>query len=423
MKRISALILSLIMILSFSSFAYAVESTYLAKAAFVTDVNNTGSNLTNDSSESDNATYQDINIGITSVGASTLQVTMAINNEDVIISGTPVGRSENGKAIYFSADSSNTNFEIVHMAYVDGTETTLYFENYSDEIAANHVLKLYLRDTTSSTKDYIILECFEFDYPYFDSLADLPVDALMGSWFTSEFDPISHDMVLGPTTRLSDSESMTFLDIFMYMGHTTEQTITLTSYVTYSPIPRDSEERVIYTLEVTDKSIVCDEDPSIESTSESALHVSELGLRQTTSPSTAFVSEQIDGNVTRKGIGFGAVSASISVGVGPFGTSLSVPVSGFDLQGTVDIDENWRFFSNDPENDEMLRHNETILDSDFMLSHEEDSFTVSCYIMDYGGVRRTNQEHKAIWDITLENRTTWIYDDVNIYHYFDFDIT
>lgn len=419
MKRFFAIILVLLMACNMSVAAFASEfQTYSAMVAIANDINEKGTNLTNDTNSDDNITQQKLNIRIAQISQSELQVLMPLGNEFVSVVGTPIARSENGEAVFFSATSSCADYSVVNMAYVNSTNTSMFFKTHCNSTASDGILKVYLKDLTSQTRDYILVECFEYIIPNFDAyIMDLPVDALAGSWYSREFKSISFGEVEpGISPAYASPKTKTFESTFWNLGAIETNTITLKSTVTYSDIHKNGEESFTYSLKVTGKSITCPDDPSVNSSTQSALYVTGLTLRQATSPNTAFTSEHIDGEVSRNGIGFGDLSASIGIGKGPFGVSLSIPLTGYTSCGTIDIDENWKFFDNDINTNDLKRTNKTTMSSDFMLADIDDRFVVSCMVMDFGGVERATQLHKGIWDIEIENRGAFEYTDETFSH-------
>lgn len=178
--HIVSLSLSLALLVSLmlpSAAAIQQESgpSYMAKVAIVTNVNDNGTNLNNDGVGTDNTIYQDLQVSIHTTTQAELQLEAMIGNKAVTITGVPAARSENMKAIFFSASSSTAKYDVVNMAYVDGTATSLYFKNYSETINASSVLKVYLRDTTSNTRDYVMIECFDFTLSNFSNIvAEFP---------------------------------------------------------------------------------------------------------------------------------------------------------------------------------------------------------------------------------------------------------
>ena len=111
-----------------------------------------------------------------------------------------------------------------------------------------------------------------------------------------------------------------------------EQThkITLATDCIYSNIRVGRMTDIVYRIEITGKSMTCPDNPSLNSRTESYLHVDAAALRQTTVPNVAFVSTSIDGKVQNNSWG---------------GASLSVPVS-FSGSSTVNINNTYEGYVN-----------------------------------------------------------------------------
>lgn len=129
MKRFFAIILVLLMACNMSVAAFASEfQTYSAMVAIANDINEKGTNLTNDTNSDDNIIQQELNIRIAQISQSELQVLMPLGNELVSVVGTPIARSENGEAVFFSATSSCADYSVVNMAYVNSTNTSMFLK-------------------------------------------------------------------------------------------------------------------------------------------------------------------------------------------------------------------------------------------------------------------------------------------------------
>lgn len=418
--HIVSLSLSLALLVSLmlpSAAAIQQESgpSYMAKVAIVTNVNDNGTNLNNDGVGTDNTIYQDLQVSIHTTTQAELQLEAMIGNKAVTITGVPAARSENMKAIFFSASSSTAKYDVVNMAYVDGTATSLYFKNYSETINASSVLKVYLRDTTSNTRDYVMIECFDFTLSNFSNIvAELPADALMGAWAAEEFCPVSTEETDSPTSRTTSNNPRTIEETFWNLGCEETHSITLVSNVTYSKIPANGDEDITYILTVTSKSISCEEDPTHDSSKESALYVTDLALSQACAPYIFITSEHIDGVVRKESLLVGSLSADIGVSFGPLSISLGVPTSADSWR--YDIDKTAQYFANPDSAGKYCRSIITELGSNLMLAKVGDHFTVSCTLMDGSGTVQDPALHRGKWSFTLENRGTSQYSDRVIPH-------
>lgn len=404
MKKTISVILTLILLITL---AYPVkatgESTITATApiAFIDDVDETGSNINDDRDPSPSTVISEIPLTITSKVNDTLLLSVIIEDQKISISGQPAGRSENQHAIYFTATSQNTNFEVVHMAYVDNAEVNMYFKNYASSVCAKQILQVYLRDCSSTTKDYIFIEIFDFEWTVFPQLiASLPQDHFLGFWVAREFSP--------KTTAYTDSQSRvstknnvrTYSVTFQYLPYEQTHTISIAFDCTYSDIPIGQTADIIYRFEIIGKSVDCPMDPTQNRSTTSFLHIDDLALRQITVPNVAFISESIDGLVQNNGA-VGELSASISVGYGALSASLSFPIN-FTTFETVDIRPDYRSFVNG-RNGNYTRSIKTSMANGFKLTQIGYYFEVRCTLGDFGNTAKSRAYHCAVWDITIIN--------------------
>lgn len=402
MKKLISCFLLATISLSLSTNALAntvTNSAIIAKAAIVTNVDETGSNLTNDKTTEDNVVYTDLDIVISHANQTSLQVDTIINGNTVSIVGTPLGHSENEKALFFSAVSSNPRYEVIHFAYVDGTETNMYFKNHSQNTDATSILKIYLRDTLSSTRDYIMIECFEYNLQEFDYyIQNLPTDALAGVWAPKEFTALDQAPI---DPIYINEDTYTFYDTFHNMGTLETHYVTLLSNATYDNVEANGFGNIDYKLTLKAKGFESN-DPSHQSSTSSALHVTNVELRQATIPNVGFHAVEIDGDVSKNGW-FGNLSANISFGYGPLSLSLSTPSLFPENGGSIDINEVFDSYTNSPTYNEFTRYSCVEMDSDYFLSKINDEFVVMHELIDLGGSTQAAKTHYATWCFTVEN--------------------
>lgn len=406
MRKLLSLVLSIALLCSFTVFVFASEfttTTVSAKAAFVTDVTEDGSNLTDDEHLDDNAIIQNIFLNITPQSSGNLQITAVFNNHDqVTIYGTPVARSENQHAVFFSAVCNDPSYEVIDMEYVDNAQTNMFFKGYGGRNSISKILKLYLKDISSETRDYIIIECFDFSLENFDSLANsLPQNTVRGAWAAREFTPAfstySDIATFADTSNTSRTYTVNYNEFTVPQTHT----ITIATDATYSNIRVGQSADIIYRIEITGKTMTCPGNPSINSSTESFLHVDTAALRQTTVPNVAFVSTSIDGEVQNNGSSSSSLSASIGVSFGAISASLSLPVS-FSGSYTVDINNTYTGYVNG-RNGNYTRSIKTAMDSSYKLTQIGYYFEVRSTMADFGNVEKAKVNHKATWDLTIIN--------------------
>lgn len=398
MKKITALVLSFTLLFSLCIPIYAtVETAVTAQVAFVSGVNETGSNIGDDRDPSSETTIAEIPINVSSTGDYKLFISANIDGKAVDISAIPVAHSANKHAIYFDAESNNSNFEVIHTEYVDNAETNMYFKDYCTSISANHILKIYLRDPSSESRNYIFLEVFDYTLPDSGYLTEnLPQDTTKGSWYAKEFLPISSTSYTAYTegNSIPRTYSSTFTPFALEQTHT----ITVSSDCTYTDFTVGQNADIVYRLEITGKTIECPEDPTQNSDTESYLHVDKLSLRQTSIPNAAFISESIDGVVLGGG---GGLSASLGVSLGALGISLDL-ADMFSDQGSVDINQTYKGFVNG-RNGQYTRSVKTTMNDRYKLTQIGHYFDVRCTMGDFVEEPASSKFHQAEWDITLIN--------------------
>lgn len=278
----------------------------------------------------------------------------------------------------------------------------MFFKDYKTNNNANKILKLYLKDISSNTRDYIILECFNYEIANFSQLASiLPQDTPMGAWAAKEFTPtsVSYEDIstYASTSNTSRTYTVKYNDLALEQTHK----ITLATDCTYSNIRVGQMADIIYRIEITGKSMTCPNNPSLNSSTESYLHVDAAALRQTTVPNAAFVSTSIDGRVQNNSWSGASLSASIGVNLGALGVSLSVPVT-FSGSSTVDINDTYESYVNG-RNSQYTRSIKTAMNSNYKLTQIGYYFEVRSTIADFGNTTKSSASHKATWDITIIN--------------------
>jgi hypothetical protein len=374
-----------------------------AQAAFVYDVTATGSNIGDDLNSATTTITMTVPCTIVCAGTGELTVSIDVDGQVVDISGSPVARSENGSAAFFSAVCDNPRYEIVYMAYVENVVGGLYFKNYLTTSSASQVLQIYIRDDMSDSRDYVFLEIFDFEYPdFYSRVANLPEDPTMGSWVAREFVAANVTYTEQMSRAETSNFTRTYRETFILFSAEQTHSITLAVDCTYSNIPRGLTADIIYRLEIIGKTIDCPSDPVLSSSEDSYLRIDALNLRQTTVPNVAFVSESIDGVVEkRNSTGTPTLSASIGVGYGLLSAELSLPTS-LSSYATVDINSIYRDFVNGRDG-QYTRSNITTMASGLVLDEIGNYFSVRCTLGDFGNEQANYAYHKGRWEVTVFN--------------------
>lgn len=403
-------ILALIFVVSMITPTYANEQCgeyveLTAKIAIATNIKSDGSNLTNDSHLGKNIQIGDKKIGIKEAPDNRFKVWFEIEGENVLVEAKPIAKSENGKAIYYEATTTNEKYTVVNVEYVDNAETNMFFKSYKNEYNKNSILKIYLRENKKWNRNYVILECFDYQIKDFDSLwSKLSQNALMGAWVTKEFVPLSSDYKDKYLSMLMDTSNIERTYTVKYTEFLEEEVhkIKIAADCQYSQNIRvGGKGTIVYRLEVIGKSMSCATNPSLNSKTKSSLHLVDISLSQTTIPNVAFMSTSIDGKAQKSELSDVSLSASIGVNKSALGISLSIP-SSFLGNNIVDLNETYQGYVNG-RNHEYTRSIKTKMDDKYRISLKGGYFEVKSTVGDFGNVSKKSALHKARWDFTILN--------------------
>lgn len=420
-KKFLSVALALCFSLSASTTAFAVElgsentsiseQMYPINVAHIQNVNETGTNIADEFVDGTTKVIPNTNAIIGVSVNEEISVSLKLNNENLVITGIPAGRSESGKTIFFTGTSSNPNYEVVNFAYVlDTSKTNMYFKETKAEKhpMSNTMLKLYIKDSLSDTRDFYFVEVFDIILNYSSGyIQGLTVNPLLGAWAARQFAPT--DEYFGEDTtiaapRASSSTKYWYCTKSYYdMGENQTHTIRWRTNVDYSNIIKGQEANQYYRLTVYAKNSSYSVNTDLNSDTMSYLHVDGIRLCQTSVPNTAWKSTTIDGEVQNNGW-FGELSASIGVSYGVLSLSYSIPLS-FENIGTVDINETYTGYENGV-GGQYTRSIETEMDSDFKLTQIGYYFEVVSVLRDYGNVVKSADTLKATWYVDIINAGT-----------------
>lgn len=387
------------------------ETTYTSNIAYIENVNNTGTNIYDETIDGSSKTMPNTNSNIEILSDNTLKVTAIIGGTQVVFSGIPIGRTESGKTMFFDGTSSDPSYEVVAFSYVLDTSTTnMYFKNTKSTKypTSNAMLKLYIKDISAETRDYYLIEIFDVDLTYNNQyIQSLPINLLLGAWAATQFEPVEEEF--GEDTNMvvpaaaSSTKYWYCTKSYYDMGENQTHTIRWRTNVDYSNIVKGQEANQYYRLTVYAKNMSFDVNTDLNSNTMSYLHVDGLRLCQTSIPYTAWKSTSIDGEVQNNGWS-GELSASIGVSYGLLSLSYSIPLS-FSNKGTVDINETYTGYENGVGGN-YTRSIETKMDSNFKLTQNGYYFEVVSTLRDYGNAARSSQSLKSTWYVDIINAST-----------------
>lgn len=421
-RKFISTILSLCLLIGFVRPVCAAESDsngfmnskiYPANIAYVENVNETGTNIYDETINGSSKNIPNSNVNISMSVDNTINVIAYIGDTKVVFNGNPVGRSESGKTVFYSGTSNNSRYEVVYFSYILDTSTTnMYFKDTKSKkyATANTMLKLYVKDVSSDTLDYYFIEVFNIDLGLRnDYIQVLPVNPLLGAWVATQFSPIDETFgedtsVTAPISRAASSPKYWFCTKTYYgMGENQTHTIKWRTNVDYSNIIKGQEAKQYFRLTVYAKNMKFDVSTDLNSNTMSYLHVDKLRLCQTSVPYTAWKGTSIDGKVQNNG-GGGGLSASIGVSYGLLNISYSVPIS-FSRRGTVDINKPYNGYENGVSGN-YTRSIETKMNSDFKLTKIDHYFEVISTLRDYGNAIRSGQTLQSTWYVDIINAST-----------------
>lgn len=391
--------------------AFAMENnittdtnTLVAKTAILNNIDEYGSNWGSDLT-TDNACVVEDTLVSQSNNGDVITLNAYLNGQNVTITGTPLSKSENGNVTYFDGSVNNADYDVVLFSFEkEIQDSVVYFKGYMQENGKTdgNILKVYLKDNNSPTKDYIVLEVFDYELPFVESnLNSLEVDALPGAWVAEEFEPYETGMLNDPSKIYKDDE-YTYTETY-YAGDQ-EQIHTITVYyaLDYTNIPVYSNGNQGIIARVTDKTITVPSAPNINSSSQSFLYVAGLTVEAKSIPNTAWYSAQLSGRAYSDI--FNGLSVGVGVSLGVVNGSVSFPAV-FENVGTINIDDNFLMFDNSNTN-KRVRSFQTIMDSHYKLTQEGHNFCIDAALRDYGGDRLSNQRLEARWTFVFRNSHT-----------------
>lgn len=409
-KRAISIIVATIMVLTLCTPAFANNAEVTsAKTAYVSNINDYGTNLNTDKEDGNRYVVADTQLRIEKSTSNALTVTFEVDGEEVTVFATPVATNESGTTVFFEAESSNPNYEVVYVAYSsNAARASLYFEEYqSTHSNSGKVFNIYLRDKDSETKDYIFLEAFGYDPNYSAEFVNcLPVDAVLGTWGVTQFKPtestIDDSSDLVSPAAYNYPLYRTYTRTFTYMGVSQTHTITLKFLCTYRNVPINGNEEQDYRISVEEKTITAPSAPDLNSSTQSFLQVRDVSLSLGAPCNFAFDALEVDGEVYK-------LVNLIDVAFSVAWENLSASISISDILNEVftgspatDINPYRTTFANDPNYAKAVRSE---LDSSMYLSAVGNYYHVTATIGDYAN-KASNGVIRGLWEYNIGSDVT-----------------
>lgn len=394
-----------------------------AKTVFVKEVNEYGTNLNNESI--DGKKYKTLNtkLEVTTSSDNTITITTKVGKDKVVITGKPIARSENSKVVFYSGECSNSNYSIMNFSYEkDIVNSNIYFINSRNKSSNDSVLKIYLKENNSKTRDFILMESFEYNPKLSDEfISALDADNSLESWGCGVFSPITIDEGEEEPAisvfSLTDTKYFYCTKTYKYMNEYQTHTIKYKTTAEYLNVPVTQDALQDYRLTVYDKSCIHSVFTEFNSYNSSMLFITGLSLDQTSIPGTAWKYTQISGKVNKSGNIVEAFGASIGVSLGVLSIGLDIPTL-FNSSGSVYVGDTYRSYENGP-GGKYTRSINTKLNSNYDLVKEGQYFEVSSLLRDYRNIKASAQLLKARWHIEiteLQNQKIYnYYADHNVY--------
>ena len=413
MKKRMALTMGIGCLLTCSIFvgnAYGAElneTKYIAKTAHIVNVDKYGAKLADDEYDQNRYTCDDTAVTVRN-NENALTVSMVFDDAEITLTGYPQAASENGNVIYYKAESSSSNYEVVNFTYEREIDKSSYYfkEYHKQHPTEDTILKLYLKPNNKSN-DYILMEIFGYNLLNYDSvLEDVSDEDCPPSWIITEFEPRENQAVKEANSPKTNSLTQTFRQTYTFRGW--EETHTIT-YELYNNAPanisKGQQGEVQYRIKVTGKTVSAPSAPNYNSSDSSYLSIVEAKLTQVTFPYAGFTRTVVSGTFHKAtgAVVTGSPSLDLAIGKGPVSVGLSIPIS-FDKNTTVKLNSEYTLYENT--SSQLTRSIATTSPKNAYLMKIGDNFIVESQIQDYGNKALSRQNYQGRWNIVIQRMDT-----------------
>lgn len=399
MKKLIAVVLSGVMFFSvMAPTAFASGTVYSAQVLHASGVNDYGTNI-HDEGISD---------------AFDVPLTIRQNNGVLVVSGeidgnlisfeaTPRGKNGVGNMIYFDTNGTGSkDISVLTMMYLD-TFSSVAIISDSYDTSCTSVLKLYLKDTSSLTKEYYFIEIFGFSYAGFDSVINTMEVCESDHWNSKEFLPISINNEESPTIvpyATSYDKTRTITETYADPANLTfKDTMQILLVHDVENVPQTGSATWIHAIQVKNKYSVCVEDSSFSDYTGCPMQLKNVHLKAIAPKNTAFISTMISGTVTK----LASVTTSASLGV-----ALGSPIAAMTLSATystvgqVNLNSTYSAYTN-ASSTGYTRNVKVALNSNCVLRNVGDRFVVTNSVRNYGSGTTTSETTYASWNWTTNH--------------------
>lgn len=397
MKKVISIMLTAAMILSLSvPIASATTPTYHAQVLHASGVNDYGTNI-HDSNVSSSLT--DVPLSIVQTDGS-LQISGTLDGHSILIQASPRGKNSVENMVYFNTVNNNDDsLSVLTIMYLDSfSDAAIITDEYDS--SATSVLKIYLKNTSTSEKEYYFLEIFDFSYENFNSVISTMDVCESDHWNSKEFLPIevsdkedeisvcSLDKTRTITEKYVDPSNLTFNDTMKVLLVHDIQNVARTGTTTW-----------IHTIKIVDKYSVCIQDSSFSDYTGCPMQLRNVYLRTTAPKNTAFITTNISGVITK----LANVTVSASIGIVLSAKLASVSLSGsYSPAGTVNVNNTFTAYTNSNSSG-YTRNIKTALGTQFVLRKKGDKFVVTNQLKNYGSGSTSAETVYGSWNWTTNH--------------------
>lgn len=411
--KIISLVVAISILSATITIAFAGSNITMAKTAYITNINSTGSNLNNDIIDEGKNTIKDTSLYIQQDG-ETLTISLKLGNDNIVVTAIPDGTSENNNILYYATSCNSEKYEVLCVNFEkEICDSALYFEGYSQEHREyNTVLKIYLKKVSDleldNGKNLILMESFGFEPNSVEkSIQKYYNKKMIDYWYGNEFAPISSREIDPPAMMSAvpqpEYSTQTIERTFYYLGLTQRHTISVDFGLETTNITRGGMSPQKCRIRVVGKSIQVPDAPNMDSSRESYLHILQTEIWFYAPPNTAVYSVGIDGCLNLREELSDILSVTLGIGLGPLQLSLDIE-SLIEIGEPVDLNETFEYYDNGYKGN-YARMVQIKTDPKFLMTDIGDHFAAFVTIKDYVG-QQLNGEVEIFWRLNIVNGAT-----------------
>lgn len=386
----------------FNTYVHASEAPeYSGQLMHAVNVNEYGSNISDVSSTQSNVPVSIIH------DSQGVNLQFTIEDNPVSINCVIKGRNLSEKVLHFSATCTNDHMEVLSAIYIEGFSPASVYTDYT-QYDSDHVLQLIIKDRSVSTRDYYFLEVFDFELDNFSAIVNTAQQCEPDYWYTTEFLPVDQCLLENDVSTMSAPGTDRFETVRIEYKVDTNPIYAYIKLLVYNEVGNISHSGVGLwksSIGIADKWTIVIGAPELSSDT-SGIAIDNVTYNATAPVNCGFFSTTIDGEAT-KTTGWGSISASISIGIGP----LSVSANTANLEeilnyGSVQLNAPFTSYKN--KDGDFTREVSVAFDSKYCLKqeppagHDEgDRYVVISTVKDYGNVPTSYNNVFTYWTIRV----------------------